>query len=211
MISVAEVLDAQDRQLLNTVFREVGEVYQATEGFLAATCAHGTLHLNEEFVHIEPQWLDEHRFTPLITDFTRSTQPIVRYRLDDVLVRQSEPCACGQHSMAIARIEGRRDDQLLLPDQQGGMQIIFADLCSRAIANALPLTSDYRLIQLSKTRLQLIADCTQAELEHGGRQLVTLFAQQGIATDKLEWQLTVQAVMPNFDRKRRRIVRQAEA
>ncbi|QXW44912.1 F390 synthetase-related protein [Pseudomonas amygdali] len=211
VISVAEVLDAQDRQLLNTVFREVGEVYQATEGFLAATCAHGTLHLNEEFVHIEPQWLDEHRFTPLITDFTRSTQPIVRYRLDDVLVRQSEPCACGQHSMAIARIEGRRDDQLLLPDQQGGMQIIFADLCSRAIANALPLTSDYRLIQLSKTRLQLIADCTQAELEHGGRQLVTLFAQQSIATDKLEWQLTVQAVMPNFDRKRRRIVRQAEA
>ncbi len=51
-------------------------------------CSHGTLHLNEEFLHIEPQWIDEQRFTPLITDFTRSTQPIVRYRLDDVLVRQ---------------------------------------------------------------------------------------------------------------------------
>lgn len=211
VISVAEVLDDQDRQLLNTVFREVGEIYQATEGFLAATCSHGTLHLNEEFVHIEPQWLDEHRFTPLITDFTRRTQPIVRYRLDDVLVRQSEPCPCGQHSMAIARIEGRRDDQLLLPDRRGELQIIFADLCSRAIANALPLTSDYRLIQLSTTRLQLIADCTQSELGHCGRQLAALFAQQGIAADRLEWQLTVQAVMPNFDRKRRRIIRQAQA
>lgn len=31
------------------VFPAVGEVYQATEGFLAASCAHGTLHLNEEF------------------------------------------------------------------------------------------------------------------------------------------------------------------
>ncbi|AVB22801.1 MULTISPECIES: F390 synthetase-related protein [Pseudomonas syringae group] len=211
VISVAEVLDAQDRQLLMSVFREVGEVYQATEGFLGATCSHGTLHLNEEFVHIEPQWLDEYRFTPVITDFTRSTQPIVRYRLDDVLVRQPEPCPCGQHSMAIARIEGRRDDQLLLPDHQGQMQVIFADLCSRAIANALPLTSDYRLIQLSKTRLDLIADCTQTELEHGCKELVALFAQQGIAVEKLEWQLTVQAVMPAFDRKRRRIVRQAEA
>lgn len=211
VISVAEVLDDQDRQLLNTVFRDVGEIYQATEGFLAATCSHGTLHLNEEFVHIEPQWLDEHRFTPLITDFTRRTQPIVRYRLDDVLVRQSEPCPCGQHSMAIARIEGRRDDQLLLPDHRGEMQIIFADLCSRAIANALPLTSDYRLTQLSTTRLQLIADCTKSELEHCGRQLAAVFGQQGIATDRLEWHLTVQAVMPTFDRKRRRIVRQAEA
>lgn len=211
VISVAEVLDAQDRQLLRSVFREVGEVYQATEGFLAATCSHGTLHLNEEFVHIEPLWLDEHRFTPLITDFTRSTQPIVRYRLDDVLVRQSEPCPCGQHSMAIIRIEGRHDDQLLLPDQHGRMQTVFADLCSRAIANALPLTSDYRLIQLSHTRLQLIADCTQTELEHGCKQLVTVFEQQGIATERLEWQLTAQAFMPKFDRKRRRIVRQAEA
>ncbi|MCI3947940.1 CoF synthetase [Pseudomonas syringae] len=211
VISVAEVLDAQDRQLLTSVFREVGEVYQATEGFLAATCSHGTLHLNEEFVHIEPHWLDDHRFTPVITDFTRSTQPIVRYRLDDVLVRQSEPCPCGQHSMAIARIEGRRDDQLLLPDQQGQRQVIFADLCSRAIANALPLTSDYRLIQLSKTRLQFIADCTQTELEQGRKKLVALFTRQGIATEKLEWQLTVQAVMPHFDQKRRRIVRRAEA
>lgn len=65
VISVAEVLDEQDRQLLQQVFGHVGEVYQATEGFLAASCSHGTLHLNEEFLHIEPQWIDERRFTQL--------------------------------------------------------------------------------------------------------------------------------------------------
>ncbi len=209
VISVAEVLDAQDRELLQRTFQEVGEVYQATEGFLAATCAHGTLHLNEEFVHIEPQWIDEHRFTPLITDFTRSTQPIVRYRLDDILVRQSQPCPCGQHSMAIARIEGRRDDQLLLPNRHGQMQTVFADACSRAVANTLPLTSDYRLVQKTDTQLHLIADCTQEELARCHEQLVMLFRQQGIATDQLTWQLTVQNVMPQFDQKRRRIIRQA--
>ncbi|WP_434772554.1 F390 synthetase-related protein [Pseudomonas entomophila] len=211
VISVAEVLEAQDRQLLKSVFRDVGEVYQATEGFLAATCAHGTLHLNEAFVHIEPQWLDDERFTPVITDFTRRTQPIVRYRLDDVLVRQSTPCPCGQHAMAIARIEGRRDDQLVLPDRQGTPRVVFADLCSRALANALPLSSDYRLIQRSMTQLHLIADCTPADIERSRAALAEVFAQQSIATEALDWQLTVQAVMPQFDRKRRRIVREVEA
>lgn len=208
VISVAEVLEEQDRQLLAQVFPTVGEVYQATEGFLAATCAHGTLHLNEEFLHIEPQWIDEQRFTPLITDFTRSTQPIVRYRLDDVLVRQTEPCPCGQPSMAIARIEGRRDDQLMLPDAFGQPQVVFADLCSRAIANALPLISDYRLVQSGERQLQLMADCSEAELAHCQAQLSALFERQGIASADLEWQLMVQAVMPQFDRKRRRIIRQ---
>jgi len=209
-ISVAEVLEEQDRRLLLQVFPAVGEVYQATEGFLAATCAHGTLHLNEEFLHIEPQWIDELRFTPLITDFTRSTQPIVRYRLDDVLVLRQEPCPCGQSTRAIARIEGRRDDQLMLPDAQRQPQAVFADACSRTIANALPLTSDYRLIQRGEQRLELIADCSQAELAHCQAQLIALFARQGIATERLEWRLTTQAVLPQFDRKRRRIVRQAE-
>lgn len=208
VISVAEVLDAQDRRLLEQVFPEVGEVYQATEGFLAATCAHGTLHLNEEFLYIEPQWIDEHRFTPLITDFTRSTQPIVRYRLDDVLVRKADPCPCGQATMAIDRIEGRCDDQLLLLNRQGDKQVIFADLCTRVIANALPLTSDYRLIQQAEQRLQLVADCTHEALAQCHAQLVAALAQQGIATQSLEWHLTVEAVMPAFDRKRRRIIRQ---
>ncbi|MFU0757141.1 putative F390 synthetase-related protein [Serratia marcescens] len=209
-ISVAEVLEEQDRRLLLQVFPVVGEVYQATEGFLAATCAHGTLHLNEEFLHIEPQWIDALRFTPLITDFTRSTQPIVRYRLDDVLVLRKEPCPCGQPTRAIARIEGRRDDQLMLPDAQRQPQAVFADACSRTIANALPLSSDYRLIQRGERRLELIADCSPAALAHCQAQLIALFARQGIATERLEWRLTAQAVLPQFDRKRRRIVRQAE-
>jgi putative adenylate-forming enzyme len=208
VISVAEVLDQQDRHILAQVFPDIGEVYQATEGFLAATCAHGTLHLNEEFLYIEPQWIDEHRFTPLITDFSRSTQPIVRYRLDDVLVRKVESCPCGQATMAIERIEGRCDDQLLLLNREGRPQVIFADWCTRAIANTLPLTSDYRLIQRTGLQLHLVADCSRDELAQCHAQLVAALAQQGIATEALEWQLTVQAVMPAFDQKRRRIIRQ---
>jgi len=211
VISVAEVLEPQDRQLLQQVFAEVGEVYQATEGFLAASCEQGSLHLNEEFLHIEAEWLDEQRFVPIITDFTRRTQPIVRYRLDDVLVLRSTPCPCGRVTRAISHIEGRNDDQLQLPNQQGQLQVVFADLCSRVIANALPLTSDYRLLQVGPEQLHLISDCSPEQLVFCHEQLQACFAQQGIAVSQLQWQLESTALLPQFADKRRRIRRMQEA
>lgn len=207
VISVAEVLDAQDKALLEQVFGHVGEIYQATEGFLASTCAQGTLHLNEEFVHIEPQWLDERRFIPLITDFTRTTQPIVRYRLDDVLVARATPCHCGNAARAIERIEGRQDDQLLLPDSMGKAQVVFADACSRVLAQWLPLTADYRLEQTGAATLTLTAECDRACLEQCRTALNDLFARQGIAPEKLVWTLKAEPLPTHFARKRRRIVR----
>ena len=208
VISVAEVLDHQDRLLLTEVFGEVGEVYQATEGFLAATCRYGTLHLNEAFVHIEPQWLDEHRFTPIITDFTRKTQPVVRYRLDDVLVAREEPCLCGDPARAISHIEGRWDDQLRLADMHGRYQTVFADLCSRILAISLPLNADYRLTQQDPQTLHLLADCSLNALEISKQALIAMLDKQGIDTQKLCWKLECAAVIPQFDSKRRRIIRQ---
>lgn len=207
VISVAEVLEPQDRQLLKAVFGDVAEVYQATEGFLAATCSHGRLHLNEEFVHVEPEWIDEHRFTPVITDFTRRTQPVIRYRLDDVLVAASGPCPCGKPTRVLESIEGRRDDRLRLRNLKGEEQDVFADVCSRAIARTLPLTSDYRLVQSGERDLTLTSDAPEDALIACQQALIALFTQQGIATASLRWQLNVQPLMPQFDRKRRRITR----
>lgn len=211
VISVAEVLDHQDRLLLTDVFGEVGEVYQATEGFLAATCRYGTLHLNEEFLHIEPHWLDERRFTPIITDFTRQTQPIVRYRLDDVLVVREERCPCGNPARAISHIEGRFDDQLQLADIHGQQQTIFADLCSRVLAISLPLSADYRLTQQDNQTLHLLADCSLEALDICKQALLSMLDKQGVDTQRLNWKLESATVIPQFDSKRRRIIRQVVA
>ncbi|PIT53574.1 F390 synthetase-related protein [Snodgrassella alvi] len=183
VISGAEVLEPQDKLLLQQVFANVGEVYQATEGFLAASCQYGTLHLNEEFIYVEPQWLDEERFVPLITDFSRITQPIVRYRLDDILVMRQQPRRCGQVTMALERIEGGCDDQLALPARDSGVQRVFADLCQRVIANALPAVADYRFIQRGN-QLQLLGDCDLSVLENCRRQLIDLFQKHNIAVEK---------------------------
>ncbi|MEI9865341.1 MAG: hypothetical protein WDN00_12475 [Limisphaerales bacterium] len=72
IFSVAEVLEPQERMVIEEQFgQRLHEIYQATEGFLATTCAHGTLHLNEDNIVVQKEWLDrtQKKFTPIITDF----------------------------------------------------------------------------------------------------------------------------------------------
>ena len=210
VISVAEVLEPQDRALIECAFGSVHEIYQATEGFLASTCERGVLHLNEEYVHVEPVWLDDghRRFVPLITDFSRLTQPIVRYRLDDILVARAEPCACGRATRAIERIEGRCDDMLSLPGWGGQPVAVFADLLARALAQALPADADYRLRQVDPTSLSLSAALDPSRLEQLRLHLEATLAGVGVDTARLRW--TTGATVPAFDpaKKRRRILRE---
>lgn len=209
VISVAEVLEAQDRALIVQAFGAVHEIYQATEGFLASSCEHGVLHLNEEYVHVEPQWLDkqQRRFVPVITDFTRITQPIVRYRLDDILLARATPCSCGRVTRAIDGIEGRCDDMLVLPATDGKNISVFADVLTRAFAQALPADGDYRLVQQGETTLQLHAAQDEAGLAALRRHLEGVLAGLGVAVERLHW--TVSSELPAFDpnMKRRRIRR----
>ncbi len=145
VISVAEVLDERDSQLVESAWRvRPRRVYQATEGLLAMDCAQGRLHLNEQSVLIEPEWIGADRaaaggrFIPLITDFDRSTQLIVRYRLDDVLrmPERDERCPCGNPARVISAIEGRADEVIEARDAAGGTVRVFPDAVRRAMAMA---------------------------------------------------------------------------
>lgn len=163
IISVAEVLEDSDRQAIHAAFGMAPhQLYQATEGFLGYTCEHGTLHLNETFVHIEPDWLDatQTRFQPIVTDFTRETQLIVRYRLNDVLRIAESPCPCGRAERAIAAIEGRADEVLWLPERTTGRAVaIYPDLIRRAMLFAGPAVREYDLVQSGMTlSLGLLAE-----------------------------------------------------
>ena len=210
VISVAEVLEPQDRRLIEQAFGTVHEIYQATEGFLGITCAEGVLHLNEEYLHIEPEWLDagQRRFVPIITDFTRPTQPIVRYRLNDILTVRATPCRCGRVTRALDGVEGRCDDLLHLPDTAGTPQPVFADLLSRALAQALPPQADYRLTQRGPSWLQLEAALEQNQITAVMLHLEQTLAALGIATRTLRWTLLQRAPLFPLHSKRRRIVRE---
>jgi putative adenylate-forming enzyme len=152
VVSVAEVLEGDDERAIRAAFGvPVQQVYQATEGFLGVSCTEGRIHLNEEDLRVEAEWLDrEHRrFHPIVTDFSRTTQLVVRYRLDDILVLAEGPCPCGAPSRSLAAIEGRADDVLWSRAAGGPPAPIFPDLIRRAFAldrKSTRLNSSHRYI-----------------------------------------------------------------
>jgi len=146
VVSIAEVLEEEDEKIISERFsQKVHQIYQCTEGFLAHTCKEGNLHLNEDRVYIEKEWIDEEsgRFSPIITDFFRSSQPVIRYRLDDILVLEKEPCRCGSVFTRIKKIEGRCDDILQLKDSHGEPYKLFPDFIRRAIITASETIEEY--------------------------------------------------------------------
>lgn len=151
VISVAEVLDPLDRTFIEREFKQIiHQVYQCTEGFLATTCSHGTLHLNEDIVVIQRKYLDQEqrRFSPIITDFSRKTQPIIRYELNDILTERQTPCPCGSPFTAIEKIEGRCDDIFYFQSEHHKqLETVFPDFMRRLIIKSSNHIREYRVIQ----------------------------------------------------------------
>lgn len=166
IFSVGEVLDPSDKTYIEEVFKlrawdveaiprfRVDQIYQCTEGFLGISDQAGTLRLNEAFVLIEKEWIDKAsgRFRPIITDFSRTTQPIIRYRLDDILIE--DPSDTG-HFTALKEIEGRADSTLYFQGIDGKLKPIFADTMRQAVL-ASPLGSaDYQIIQTAPDTIEM--------------------------------------------------------
>lgn len=157
--SVAEVLEIADEQRIRESLGQplLHQLYQCTEGFLAHTCERGVIHLNEDNILVEREALDAERFTPIITDLRRRAQPIVRYRLGDVLRERDRPCPCGSALTAIERIEGREGDTLVFRGLDGRDVPVFADVITRALLYADGF-DEYRITQIGASRLQIALD-----------------------------------------------------
>ncbi len=151
IISVAEVLENSMRDRVEDRFPcKLHEIYQATEGYIASSCSHGNLHINEDILIVEKEWIDKEsgRFAPIITDLNRRTLPIIRYRLNDILIEEKASCPCGSHFTRLQKIEGREDDMLWLPHSTNGSLVaIFPDLIRRAMYICQTQVSDYRIAQ----------------------------------------------------------------
>ena len=188
LVSAAEVLDEIDRRHIEQHFGQIAhQFYSSTEGEIAATCEFGTLHLNEGIMVIQKEWVDEEKgwYHPIISDFKRSTQPIIRYRLNDILVASKQPCKCGDARESIDSIMGRQDDIFLLKKRNGGeYEQIVPDFIRRAVMQMHPDITAYRAIQRSadEIKVQLLPeDLEQVSLE--GFDLV--WQQKNVETPKI--------------------------
>ena len=159
LVSAAEVLDDIDRTYIEAHFGQiVHQFYSSTEGEIAATCEYGTLHLNEEIMVIQKEWVDKEKgwYHPIISDFKRKTQPIIRYRLNDILVTSKQPCKCGDARESIESIMGRQDDIFLLEKKSGdGFEQVIPDFIRRAVMQMHPDITAYCAIQKSPKEIEI--------------------------------------------------------
>lgn len=184
--SIADVLDDDVAARVEAGFGvRLGQVYQATEGFLGISCSHGTLHLNEDLVHVEREVIDEAsgRFVPIVTDLYRTSQAIIRYRMGDVLVPGPHGCPCGSAFAAVERIEGRADDVLRFVAATGETRPLFADFVRTAILGA-PAVADFRLVQRADGTLRLAVRPQRAQAS-GHLALQGLLRSRGLVVPEI--------------------------
>lgn len=143
IFSAAETLEAPDRRVIEAAFgRQLGQIYMATEGLLGVSCRHGTLHLTEDFVKFDFEWVTNTLATPIITDFSRRYQLMARYPMNDLLHLQDEPCRCGSPLQAVREVVGRQDDVFWF-----GTTMVTPDILRNAVLNADPTIDDFRVQQ----------------------------------------------------------------
>lgn len=153
-------LDEYDRiaKAFNT---KVGNSYAATEcPFLSYSCDHKWLHLNSDWLVLEP--VDaEYRPTPpgqpshtvLLSNLANRVQPILRYDLGDSVLVRPDPCPCGNPLPAI-RVQGRSADVLKFPTEHGE-PVAIAPLAFGSLADRTPGVELFQIVQTAPTTLRV--------------------------------------------------------
>lgn len=180
VFSGAEVLDPGDRAEIERRFGlRVREIYMATEGLFGVACPKGTLHLCEDCVAFEWEPAGD-LAAPIVTDFTRRAQMMIRYRMNDLLRFAEAPCPCGSPLQAVAEVAGRNDDAFLLEAADGRPVLVTPDVIRNAVVGASQTIRDFRVVQTSKTNVLLQLPTADAdELRVARLALENLFTRLG--------------------------------
>ena len=173
--------------------------YGASE-FLAMgwECAHGQMHLNADWVILEP--VDE-RYRPvppgepphamLLTNLANTVQPLIRYELGDHVTVHAEPCACGS-PLPVIEVCGRQDDPLHMAGREGGV-VTLLPLALTTVLEDDAGVFDFHLRQIdSRTlvlRLPLEGEAGQAAMARCRSALKAFAAVQGLAPIRVRAEL----------------------
>lgn len=158
IISYAEILYPETKKLLETEFHApVTQIYQGSEGFIASTCKNGKLHMNEDILLIQ---LEDTEYAEIkkvvITDLYRTTQPIIKYELNDMIELDTEGCTCGSVFRVIKTIHGRTDDIFYLKHSTTDDNVLlFPDYIRRSIIFASDAIKEYQAIQYNRASIEI--------------------------------------------------------
>lgn len=139
----------------------VRDSYAATEcPFLSYRCEHGWLHVNADWVVLEPVDAShrpvapgQHSHTVLVSNLANRVQPILRYDLGDSVVERPDSCPCGSPFMAI-RVQGRAADALTFRTGRGE-PVTLVPLLFATAADRVTGVAQFQIIQTTPTDLQV--------------------------------------------------------
>ena len=172
---------------------------------IAFSCTGGWLHVNADWVVLEPVDRDlqptppgELSHTVLLTNLANRIQPIIRYDLGDSVIANPDPCACGNPLPAI-RAEGRRDDVLALRAPNGRI-VRLSPLALTTVVEDATAGHRFQLVQTAPDRIavRLEADDPAARCAEWGateRALHRYLAHQSL--ENVELCLDAQAPAPD--------------
>ncbi len=127
---------------------------------IAWACSGGWLHVNADWVLLEPVDREWHPVAPgeashtvLLTNLANRVQPIIRYDLGDSVVASRTPCACGNPLPAI-RVEGRRDEIVSLATRDGRI-VHLLPLALTTLIEDVAGIHRFQLVQDAPDRLSL--------------------------------------------------------
>ena len=180
----AETLDPNDRAIIEARFGvALGQIYMATEGLLAVTCAKGHLHLAEDANHFEFEPVADGLVTPVISSFRRRFQIMARYRMNDVLRLGGCDCPCGSPLRRVEEVIGRMDDVFACTRTDGVEVLVTPDTMRNAVLDADRTILDFRVRRVGRDVTELVLDPSLSPLavERAEAALNALFAGRGVA------------------------------
>jgi phenylacetate-coenzyme A ligase PaaK-like adenylate-forming protein len=157
-----EWLAPATRDRLRSVFGcPVRNSYGASEFLpIAWECEHLNLHVNSDWVILEPVGADGRPVAPgtrshsvLLTNLANRVQPLIRYDLGDAVTLHDHPCACGSAFPAIS-VEGRCDDTLLMPLAGGGVGTV-VPLALATVLEDEAHVHDFQVVQTGSRALEV--------------------------------------------------------
>ena len=161
--------------------------YSCTEGGeIACECEEKHLHINEDWVIVEPVSFDnapvpfgEMSDKVLITNLSNYIQPFIRYELTDRVIVHSEKCRCGRNTLWL-EIEGRTDDIL---EFDKGIRV--APMSLYKVLEEVKAIRRFQLIQRAsdKVELRMVSDERKEAFEQAKHALRDFFEAKGLTVE----------------------------
>ena len=148
------------------VARAFGAAVRASYGTseflpIAWECAHGHLHVNADWVLLEPVDAQHRPVAPgershsvLLTNLANTVQPLIRYDLGDRVRWHGTGCPCGS-ALPVIDVQGRHDDVMRVPAREPGQTVALLPLALCTVLEEQCGVCDFQLRQQGPATLVL--------------------------------------------------------